>query len=90
MSDSVQQEIFKIISGHAPEVDSSALTPDSKLQDLGIDSLDAIEIIFDIEEHFDIHLPDKDPNFDTNTMRGLIDAVTSMLAAKSGGTPALA
>ena len=90
MTDSIAPEIYKIIAGHATSVAEDAITPDSKLQDLGVDSLEAIEIIFDIEEHFDIHFPDRDPSFDTGSVRGLIDAVQSALAAKAATAPAVA
>ena len=86
MSQSTQQEIYKIIAGHAA-IEPDTVTPESKLQDLGIDSLEAIEIIFDIEEHFGVNLPDRDPNFDTGSVQGLLDAVQAALAAKAGNAP---
>ncbi len=82
MTASVQQQILDIVAKHA-DVDVASLTPESTLKEAGIDSLEAIEIIFDIEEHFDITLPDRDPNFDTETAQGLISAVETALAAKS-------
>jgi acyl carrier protein len=81
MSASVQQQIFDIIAQHG-KIDVSQITPESTLKDLNIASLEAIEMIFDIEEHFDITMPDRDPNFDTDSAQGLIDAVETALAAK--------
>ena len=89
MSEAIEQEIYKIIAGHS-SILADAITPDSQLQDLGIDSLTAIEIIFDIEEHFGVTLPDRDPNFDAGSVRGLIDAVEAARQAKAGDTPAAA
>lgn len=41
--------------------DESDIFPESKLEeDLGVDSLDFLEVIFVIEEEFDIDIPDKD------------------------------
>lgn len=34
-----------------------AVRPESELASLGIDSLAALEFIFDLEEHFDVSLP---------------------------------
>lgn len=82
MSTTIQQQILEIVAKHAA-VDVATLTPQSTLKEAGIDSLEAIEIIFDIEEHFDITLPDRDPNFDTESAQGLISAVETALAAKS-------
>ncbi len=82
MTESVQQQILDIISKHC-EVDPATLTLDSRLTDLGMDSLEAIEVIFDIEEHFDITLPEKDPDFESDTAAGLLKAVEAGLAAKN-------
>ncbi len=81
MSGSIQDQVFKIIAEHG-KVDVAQVKPESTLKDLNIASLEAIEIIFDIEEHFDITMPDRDPNFDTDSAQGLVDAVNEALAAK--------
>lgn len=82
MSQSTEQEIYAIIGKHCGD-DVGPIVATSNLTDLGIDSLEAIEIIFDIEEHFDVTLPDRDPNFDTGSVQGLVNAVESALATKS-------
>jgi len=91
MNQTTEQQIYAIIGKHCGE-DAGPVMPTSNLTDLGIDSLEAIEIIFDIEEHFDVTLPDRDPNFDTGSVQGLVNAVESALAIKSGDVqaPALA
>ena len=83
MTDSIQQSIFEIIAKQA-KVDIATIKPESTLKDLGIASLDAIELIFDIEEHFDINFPDQQgANFDSDTAQSLIDAVEKALAEKA-------
>jgi acyl carrier protein len=37
-----------------------ALDPDRPLRDLGLDSMQAVELLFDIEDHFDRALDDED------------------------------
>lgn len=86
MSESIQQQVFDLIAKH-DGIDAAALKPEATLKDLGVDSLDAIEIIFDIEEHFDIALPDRDPDFDADSVQGLVNAVQSALMAKNGVAP---
>ena len=81
MSESIQDQVFKIIAEHG-KVDVGQVKPESTLKDLNIASLEAIEIIFDIEEHFDITMPDRDPDFDTDSAQGLVDAVNEALEAK--------
>ena len=40
------------------QVDAAKVTPDSKWADLGLDSLDAVEVIMAIEDEFAIEIPD--------------------------------
>lgn len=85
--DDVRSEVFAIIARQA-KIDVTSIHDDSTLKDLGVASLDAIEVIFDIEEHFDIHFPDQGTNFDTDTVQHLIDAVVAAQAAGGeGGHP---
>jgi acyl carrier protein len=77
----VQDTVFGIIAKEA-NIDVSRITLDSTLKELDIQSLDAVQIIFEIEDHFKITLPDRDPNFDTESVKGLVDAVEKLVAEK--------
>ena len=77
----VQETVFGIISKEAG-VDLAKITSESTLKDLDIQSLDAVQIIFEIEDHYKITLPDRDPNFDTESVKGLVDAVEKLVADK--------
>lgn len=83
---SVQETIFGIISKEAG-VDINKITRESTLKDLEIQSLDAVQIIFEIEDHYKITLPDRDPNFDTESVKGLVDAVEKLVAEKESAPP---
>lgn len=86
MSDDVQNAVFAIIAKEAG-IDESKVTLDSTLKDLEIPSLDAIQIIFEIEDHFKIQMPDRDPNFDTESVKGLVETVEKLLADKAANPP---
>ncbi len=86
MSDDVQQTVFGIIAKEA-NLDVSKITLDSTLKDLEIQSLDAIQIIFEIEDHYKIQMPDRDPNFDTESVRGLVETVRQLLAQRENAPP---
>jgi acyl carrier protein len=77
----LQESIFGIIAKEA-SIDVGRITLESTLKDLEIDSLSAVQIIFDIEDFFKIRLPDRDPNFDTESVSGLVRAVELLLAQK--------
>ena len=88
MTATIEDDVRRIICTEM-DLDPARVTREATLKALEIPSLDAIEIIFKLEEHFDIALPDRDPNFDTDSVGGLIEAVEQALAAKAAAaTPA--
>jgi acyl carrier protein len=87
MNRSIADQVYDIVATHGG-IDRATLAPDSTLKDLGIDSLEAIETIFDIEEHFDINFPNRDPNLDDGTLSGLIQSVEQALAVKASAVAA--
>lgn len=83
MNNTTQQQVFEIIAKQA-KLDVAIVKPESTLKDLGVASLEAIELIFDIEEHFNINFPDQQgANFDTDTVQSLVDAVQKALDEKA-------
>jgi acyl carrier protein len=51
------------------------------LADLGCDSLDIIEITMEVEEHFDISVPD-DQEQDVRTVGDIVDGVLRLLGRR--------
>jgi acyl carrier protein len=54
--EAVTDEVRQIIAREL-KIPLERLTPDTALRDLGVESLDLIEIIFALEEKFDISIP---------------------------------
>lgn len=52
----ITDEVRQIVSQHL-KIPLDRLTPDTALQDLGVESLDLIEMVFALEERFDISIP---------------------------------
>ena len=52
----VAQDVMAIIKKKI-RVERDQITMDDKLRDLGLESLDALELVFDIEEKFDVEIP---------------------------------
>lgn len=88
-ADAVRDQVIAIIAKQA-KLELDMVKPQSTLKDLGVASLDAIEVIFDIEERFDITFPDQGLHFDTDTVQHLIDAVNAARQAKAGTPDAAA
>lgn len=62
------------------EIDTDALTMDSKLEDLGIDSLMQMELIFDFEDKFHFQMPDLDER--PTTVGELVQVVQANLPSE--------
>lgn len=86
-ADAVRDQVIAIIAKQA-KLELDAVRPESTLKDLGVASLDAIEVIFDIEEHFNLTFPDQGLQFDTDTVQHLIDAVIAASQAKASASDA--
>ena len=56
MSDDIEKKIITILAQQAL-IDENEISPNSTPDDLGLDSLSFVEIIFSIEEMFDITIP---------------------------------
>jgi len=53
---SVATDVMSVIKKKI-RVDRSEITLDDRLAELGLESLDALELVFDLEEKFDIEIP---------------------------------
>jgi acyl carrier protein len=68
-------------SQHLPH---EKITADSTFQELGIDSLDGINIIFALETEFNVDIPaDVDQNL--RSVRDVIDGIAKLLGAQGDG-----
>ncbi len=77
---SVESDIYDIIAEKSA-VDRSKLQSDAKLEDLEIESLDVVEIIFAVEEKFDIHVPynANDQELEFETIGDVVNAVQKLI-----------
>ena len=47
------------------EVDRDAISPEATLTELGLDSLTIVELLFDVEDEFEIEVPEERATFET-------------------------
>jgi acyl carrier protein len=83
----VESDIFEIIAAKAA-VDRAKVISGASLEELEIESLDVVEIIFVIEEKFDINVPfnanDQELIFDT--VGDVVKAVENLIKERDGAT----
>ncbi len=87
MADEVESEVARIIAEQAL-VDAVEIRPDTTLEELGLDSLGLVEVVFGIEESFDVSVPynANDPEasqFDLSTMGAITEAVRHLISEKA-------
>lgn len=81
MSESIQDRVLRVIAT-TRRVPIETVRPDSTFEELGIDSLDRINILFELEGEFDIQIEDEQAK-QVSTMQQMIDGITLLVAAKN-------
>jgi len=78
---SVESDIFEIIAEKAA-VGRDKIVGSASLQELEVESLDVVEIIFAVEEKFDIHVPfnANDQELEFDTVSDVVKAVEALIA----------
>ena len=61
-------------------LDSSSIDLNSSLAELGVNSLDAISIVYDIEDRFDIEVPNE-ILADLKSVRDIVDKLSTLITA---------
>jgi acyl carrier protein len=91
----VAQKVIEIIA-REQHLDPAIITLDSSFEQLGIDSLDGVNILFALEEEFKIDIPDAIAQ-NMRGVRQVVDSLTRVLEGKDisdlvamakSGTPA--
>ncbi len=86
MSEELIQRVLKVIAT-SKRIPLETVTIDSDFQSLGIDSMDAVEILFALENEFDITIPDEEARA-VRSIRDMCAGVERLVAAKQAGAQA--
>ena len=81
MSDDLIQRVLNVIAA-SKRIPRETVTIDKSFEELGIDSMDAVEILFGLENEFDISIPDDEVRAVRN-VRQMCEGVARLVAAKS-------
>jgi acyl carrier protein len=86
MTQAVSAQVIAILARQAV-MDPARISPDMTPADLGLDSLGLVEVMFALEETFDISVPfnanrPDDGSFDTSSVGALVVAVDALIAQK--------
>lgn len=78
---SIQDRVLKVIAT-TKRIPLESVQPDSSFESLGIDSLDRLNILFDLESEFDIEINDEDAKKVTN-IQEMVVGIEQLLEAKA-------
>ncbi len=76
----VTEKVIEIIV-REEHLDAGKVTVDSTFAELGIDSLDGVQILFAVEEEFKIEIPDSVAQ-SMKSVRQVVDSLTRVLEGK--------
>ena len=68
------------VTQHVP---TEKITADSTFQELGIDSLDGINILFAVESEFNINIPDEAAQ-NIKSVRDVVDGIAKLIEGQGG------
>lgn len=86
--DSLHQELIEIFSKEAA-IDRSALAPDATLDDLGVQSLDVVMVLMEVEQRYDVYIPVDHELSGALTLAELLDLLVARIkAGPDAGPPA--
>ena len=78
-------ETLKDIFKKTLNVEPDRLKPETELRDeLNLDSLDMIEVVYEIEERFDVQIPEEKVR-EITTLQQIVEGLEAALAAKGEG-----
>lgn len=83
----LEKTIFDIIAKEA-QIPREKISLDATMQDLDVHSLDAIQVVFEIEDRFGISVPEQDTNFNSSTVGDLLRSVQALVNAKAANAAA--
>ena len=83
--ETVQDRVLRVIATTTRKP-LDTVRPDSTFEELGIDSLDRLNILFELEGEFDITIDDEQAKTVTN-MREMVNGIQQLLDAKAQAAP---
>jgi len=88
MSNQELTERIRRIIASTQHISEEKVTADSTFAELGIDSLDGINILFAVESEFNINIPD-DAAQNIRSVRDVVEGIAKLLEQGQGGPAAI-
>lgn len=80
MNSDIAEKAISVIA-EFKEIDRDKISLETKLDDLEMDSLDALNLVFELEEAFDVTIPDEQA-FETKTVGEMVSGIEKLVEMK--------
>ena len=87
MTESIERQVIELIA-RKKKVDPATVTPATTFEELGLDSLDAADLMFTVEDTFKVLVPDQ-AAMSMKTVGEVVQGVTDLLAAGPAASTAV-
>jgi len=84
MSNDLTERVISVIAT-TQRMPREKISPESTFEELGLDSLDSVNILFALEEEFKINIPDDDAR-EIRGVKQMIEGIEKLLAAPGGAS----
>ena len=84
MSNDLTERVISVIAA-TQRIPREKISPESTFEELGLDSLDSVNILFAMEEEFKIGIPDDDTR-EIRSVKQMIEGIEKLLAASGGAS----
>jgi acyl carrier protein len=84
MSDAVADKVISTLAS-VKKISAEKITVDTNLQELGIDSLDVFTLLFELENAFNISIPDDDVR-SIKTVKDVVDGIKKIQGGAAPGS----
>ena len=81
MSETIQDRVLRVIAT-TKRIPLENVRPESTFEELGVDSLDRLNILFDLESEFDVEINDEDAKRVSN-IDEMVAGITHLLEVKT-------
>ena len=85
-SDELTRRVLRIIA-ETQRKDPATVTIDSSFEELGIDSMDGVNIVFALENEFNVNVPDEEVK-NIRSVRDMVEGVRKLVEASGSTTGA--
>ena len=80
-NDELTQKVLRIVA-ETQRKDVALVKVDSSFEELGIDSMDGVNIVFALENEFDVNVPDDEVK-NIRSIRDMVEGIRKLLAARA-------